>query len=222
MIRKLSVVTAVAGLTLLVAAPALGKGQLVTTSNEEATALARSQALEKMEQALQARGRELNGQSVTTLDEEATALARSQALEKMEQALQARGRELNGQSVTTSNEEATALARSQALEKMEQAFQARGRELNRQDGLSESSRAKVYPPDAIERAVTGQRPGTERAIDDHFRYDPAELVKPAPVSSPSGNEVEWPQIGVGFAVGILLMLGFGLVLRYARVRQLAH
>ena len=47
-------------------------------------------------------------------------------------------------------------------------------------------------------------------------------MKPAPVSSQSGNEVEWPQIGVGFAVGILLMLGFGLDLRYARIRPLAH
>jgi hypothetical protein len=187
MIRKLSVVTAVAGLALVVAAPAMGKGQPVTTS-----------------------------------DEGATALARSRALEKMEQAFEARGRELNGQSVTTSDEGATALARSRALEKMEQASQARGRELNRQPGVGEPTRASVYPPDAIERAVTGHRPGTERAIDDHFRYDPAELVKPAPVSSPSGNEVEWPQIGVGFAVGILLMLGFGLVLRYARIRQPAH
>jgi hypothetical protein len=127
-----------------------------------------------------------------------------------------------GQPVTTPGEEATALARSQALEKMAQAFQARGRELNRQHGLGEATGATVYPPDAIERAVAGQRPGTERAIDDHFRYDPAELVKPAPVSSQSGNEVEWPQIGVGFAVGILLMLGFGLVLRYVRIRPLAH
>jgi hypothetical protein len=222
MIRKLSVIAAVAGLALLVAAPALGKGQLVTTTDEEATALARSQALEKMEQALQSRGRELNGQSVTALDEEATALARSRALEKMEEALQSRGRELNGQPVTTTDEEATALARSRALEKMEQAFRARGRELNQQQGIGEPTGATVYPPDAIERAVTGQRPGTERAIDDHFRYDPAELVKPAPVSSPSGNEVEWPQIGVGFAVGILLILGIGLVLRYTRIRPLAH
>jgi hypothetical protein len=187
MIRKVTVVTAVAGLALLVAAPALGKGQPVTTTDEEATALARSRALEKMEQAFQARGRELNGQAVTTPDVEATALARSRALEKMEQA-----------------------------------FQARGRELNRQHGLGENTGATVYPPDAIERAVTGQRPGTERAIDDHFRYDPADLAKPAPVSSPSGNEVEWPQIGVGFAVGMLLVLGIGLVLRFARIRPLAH
>jgi hypothetical protein len=127
-----------------------------------------------------------------------------------------------GQPVTTTDEEATALARSRALEKMEQAFQARGRELNRQHGLGENTGATVYPPDAIERAVTGQRPGTERAIDDHFRYDPADLAKPAPVSSPSGNEVEWPQIGVGFAVGMLLVLGIGLVLRFARIRPLAH
>jgi hypothetical protein len=153
MIRKLSVVTAVAGLALLVAAPAWGKGPLIAAPPDE---------------------------------------------------------------------EATALARSQALEKMEQAFQARGRELDGQHGLGEPTRATVYPPDAIERAVTGQRPVTERAIDDHFRYDPAEVPKPAPVSSPSGNEVEWPQIGVGFAVGILLMLGVGLVLRYARIRPLAH
>jgi hypothetical protein len=90
-------------------------------------------------------------------------------------------------------------------------------------GLAVSrAQANTFPPDAIERAIAAQRPVTERAIDDHFRYDPAELPKPVPVTTSSGSDVEWPQIGIGLGIGVLLMLGVGLVLRFARARPLAH
>jgi hypothetical protein len=38
----------------------------------------------------------------------------------------------------------------------------------------------------------------------------------------SDDGIEWPQIGAGFMVGILLALGLGLSVRYVRVRQVAH
>jgi hypothetical protein len=38
----------------------------------------------------------------------------------------------------------------------------------------------------------------------------------------SGSGIEWPQIGVGFIMGILLAFGLVLGLRYTRVRPLAH
>ena len=38
----------------------------------------------------------------------------------------------------------------------------------------------------------------------------------------SGRGLEWPQIGIGFGVGILLALGLVLALRHTRVRPLAH
>jgi hypothetical protein len=145
MIRKLACVAAVAGLALLIAAPATGR------------------------------------LPVGTGDDGAAAASRAQALEKLQQALDSRSRELNVQASTTG-----------------------------------------FPPDAIDRALTTQRPVTVRAIDDHFRYDPAGLPKPAPVTTSSGNDVEWPQIGIGLGIGVLLMLGVGLVLRFTRTRQLAH
>jgi hypothetical protein len=45
---------------------------------------------------------------------------------------------------------------------------------------------------------------------------------PAPVTVRSGREVEWPQIGIGFGIGIALMFGLYLVVRTPRDRQLAH
>ena len=49
---------------------------------------------------------------------------------------------------------------------------------------------------------------------------PAGAAYVATVSSGSG--IEWPQIGVGFVVGILLALGLVLGLRYTQLRSLAH
>lgn len=45
---------------------------------------------------------------------------------------------------------------------------------------------------------------------------------PVPVATRSGSEIEWPQIGIGFALGIALGLGVPLVVRGTRERQLAH
>jgi len=38
----------------------------------------------------------------------------------------------------------------------------------------------------------------------------------------SGSEPEWPQIGLGFGLGIALMVGLYLLARGARDRQAAH
>jgi hypothetical protein len=46
-----------------------------------------------------------------------------------------------------------------------------------------------------------------------------------PVASPtvsSGRELEWPQIGVGFGIGIVLALGLFLAMKSTRQRPLAH
>ena len=45
---------------------------------------------------------------------------------------------------------------------------------------------------------------------------------PVPVATRSGSEIEWPQICIGFALGIALGLGVPLVVRGTRERQLAH
>ena len=63
-------------------------------------------------------------------------------------------------------------------------------------------------------SLSGYREAGERAVP----------ISGAPVVQPidSGNQLEWPQIGVAFGVGILLAVGLVLTFRHMRVRPLAH
>jgi len=80
--------------------------------------------------------------------------------------------------------------------------------------------------DARERSFAASRVAAttatpERAHDDHFRFDPSSV--PTPVSTnDSGEGIAWSQLGLGFAVGVLLMLGLMLAMRIPRARQPAH
>ena len=38
----------------------------------------------------------------------------------------------------------------------------------------------------------------------------------------SGSEIEWPQLGIGFGLGILLVAGLWLTMRMTKGRPLAH
>jgi hypothetical protein len=203
MFSKLTLVTAVAGVALLVAVPAWGK---VTPQMSPDTA---------------------------------DAVAQSSASEQWQQALQARGEGMNRQYGLGDTTQGTASRIS-----YEQALTARGQELNRQYGLGGSTPTSTYidaheraarvagiepttpiVPDAIERAVASRSFEPKDGFlsgDDHIRLDPADLPTTVPVSSPSGREVEWPQVGVGLGLGVLLMLGIGLTMRLTRVRRLAH
>ncbi len=42
------------------------------------------------------------------------------------------------------------------------------------------------------------------------------------LTTSSGSEIEWPQIGFGLGLGILLALGFWAAMRFVRIRPLAH
>jgi hypothetical protein len=59
-------------------------------------------------------------------------------------------------------------------------------------------------------AAPAARP--EPAHDDHFRLDPSSLSTPV-ATTDSGGRVEWSQLGIGFAVGVLLMIGLMFALR---------
>ena len=52
--------------------------------------------------------------------------------------------------------------------------------------------------------------------DPRFRLDAASG------SVTGGNDIEWPQIGIGFAIGLVLAFGLYLAMRLMRVRELAH
>jgi hypothetical protein len=80
--------------------------------------------------------------------------------------------------------------------------------------------------DARERAFATSRTAStavtpDRAHDDHFRFDPTSVPTPlAPTASRGG--IDWSQLGIGFAVGVLLMLGLMAAMRMPRARQPAH
>lgn len=75
--------------------------------------------------------------------------------------------------------------------------------------------------DARERALSVNAPVAinEPFVDDRFRLDPTSGTEP--VSVTSGSEVEWPQLGLGLLIGIVLMLGLYFTLRGTRTRT-AH
>jgi hypothetical protein len=80
-------------------------------------------------------------------------------------------------------------------------FDARSDGLNRLYGLGEYSAPVV--------------------ADDRFRIDHSNV--PVTVSATSsGREIDIPQVGIGFGIGLVLLLGIFLALRAAHVRPFAH
>ena len=75
--------------------------------------------------------------------------------------------------------------------------------------------------DAFERAAPPAGP-TVSSDRDAFERGAAPAGTAHVATTSSGSGIEWPQIGAGFAVGILLTLALVLSLRYARVRTVAH
>lgn len=77
--------------------------------------------------------------------------------------------------------------------------------------------------DAFERAIVARGGIGSGPVGDH--HDRVQFGPTTPVSVPvtgSGRPIEWPQIGIGFGLGILLGLGLLLAGRLARIRPLAH
>lgn len=59
--------------------------------------------------------------------------------------------------------------------------------------------------------------------DAHERSaPPSGEIASSTDSVSSGRELELPQIGIGFAIGLLVGVGLFLTMRYTRGRQLAH
>jgi hypothetical protein len=80
--------------------------------------------------------------------------------------------------------------------------------------------------DARERSfarspVAATTTAPERAHDDHFRFDASGLPTPVTAETSAGG-IDWSQVGIGFAVGALLMLGLIVALRLPRARQPVH
>lgn len=129
---------------------------------------------------------------------------------------------------------ADAAAASSESPQWQQALDIRSEAMNRRHELGESTQSTGNTT-AYEQALTARGQGLNRQYglgtfaptdvisgDDHVRLDPADLPTVVPASSASGRDVEWPQLGIGFGFGILLMLGIALTVRYTRVPPLAH
>jgi hypothetical protein len=199
MSRTITLIAAV-GAALAVAAPATGQSQPVEP---------------QWKQALEARSQELN--RAYGLGEYSPAI---RALKLRSEALnQQHGLGRYSNTVTNSID---ARERSMSVGREDQStgmLDARERAFGAKRNVQLSTGT---PPDVFERAVAA-RGTTEqfRAIDDRFRIDPTN--QPTTVSATrSSDEIEWPQIGIGFAVGIALALGLVLGLRATRHPPLAH
>jgi hypothetical protein len=87
------------------------------------------------------------------------------------------------------------------------------------------ARGAVSKPlsDSLERSAIVAQPSTGAVLsgDSHGRVDLQDTPAPA-TSATSGREIEWPQIGIGFGLGIVLAFGLLLAVRATRVRPLAH
>jgi hypothetical protein len=119
---------------------------------------------------------------------------------------------------------------NQAIEARERAFAA-GRDQQPTSMLDARERAFVTKAEvrlegvtssgAFERAVAAhQRVTTDPVRDDRFRIDPSPGSEPVTVTD--GREIEWPQVGIGFGIGMVLAIGLLLTLRATRQRPLAH
>ena len=75
--------------------------------------------------------------------------------------------------------------------------------------------------DQRDRALSVNAPVAifEPVVDDRFRLDPTSGTQP--ISVTSDDELTWPRLGLGFAAGLLLMLGLYMTLRATRTRT-AH
>jgi hypothetical protein len=80
-------------------------------------------------------------------------------------------------------------------------------------------------PDMLEQLAAANLPATTRYSDSAEGALAAVNVPSNYVVAPttsSGTEIEWPQVGIGFGIGMLLAFGLFVTLRLAHVRPLAH
>ena len=71
------------------------------------------------------------------------------------------------------------------------------------------------------QAKIEQQGSSSVASRDQVGLDPNSQSAPT-VSASSGSSIEWPQLGIGFGLGILLVAGLWLAIRMTKGRPLAH
>jgi hypothetical protein len=95
--------------------------------------------------------------------------------------------------------------------------------VDRANAAREGVQSKPLMPDVFERTVAARNTtGRTLVFDDHRVTSPTSTSLSAPIASDSDREIGWPQIGIGFAIGSVLVLGLMLALRAVRIRPLTH
>ena len=223
MIRRIRFITIV-GAALVLTAPAFGKGEPAESVWEDAL-VAKSNGTY-----LHYRGGEQRTVAPTSVWEQAL-IARSQGLNARYglgqhspalKALQYRSEALNRQYglgefakiVPSARLTESIVSREQTARAMRQA--ERRYSLFRDAGLTDlNTRAELRG--AALRGVTRAPDAFERTVISSTRE-----ASPVPVETTSAGEVDWPQIGLGAGLGLLLGLGFVVAIRFVRIRPLAH
>jgi hypothetical protein len=86
---------------------------------------------------------------------------------------------------------------------------------------SQATSRPIVAPDAVDRAVAARADyGSGRVFDDRFS-SPTDVPAPVTVTG-SDDAIEWPQVGFGFLLGIVLAGGLLAALRLTHTRPLAH
>jgi hypothetical protein len=112
--------------------------------------------------------------------------------------------------------------RAAALGQEQVARMLDAREASQTAKLEAQLASKPYP-DVFERAVNaaiGDRRGAV-LVDDRFDLHP-QTAPTTETATNSGWELDLPQVGIGFGLGILLAIGLYLAVRFTRVHRLAH
>ena len=223
MIRRIRFITIV-GAALVLTVPAFGKGQPAESVWEDAL-VAKSNGTY-----LHYRGGEQGTVAPTSVWEQALN-ARSQGLNARYglgqhspalKALQYRSEALNRQYglgefakiVPSARLTESIVSREQTARAMRQA--ERRYSLFRDAGLTDlNTRAELRG--AALRGVTRAPDAFERTVISSTRE-----ASPVPVETTGASDVDWPQIGLGADLGLLLGLGFVVAIRFVRIRPLAH
>jgi hypothetical protein len=199
MTRTISLITAVAGLALVLAAPALA-------NHQQGDAVAQHQDFWNYDQ----QGQKITNTSPGLGAEDLASLYSTGASSQSSQAMKA------------DKLRSEALNRKHGLGDQSVAAGQRLVFDNHRSGNANGGQLSVIVPDVVDRAVAA-RETTGRGIGfDNYKIEPPSTVVVTGSTTSSGRELEWPQLGIGFAIGLMLALGLGLALRALHVRPLAH
>jgi hypothetical protein len=85
--------------------------------------------------------------------------------------------------------------------------------------LLDTRESRVF--EAKREAATTDANSTAAPVHDDHILDTASTTAPSVTTSPR-RDIEWPQIGIGFGLGVLLVTCLLLAARMTRSRQPAH